>query len=49
VIKEVRSYGAIVVEDPKTKESWTVNGQRLKIYQGGEFNRQVCVISLVEP
>ncbi|XP_050918670.1 uncharacterized protein LOC127136116 [Lathyrus oleraceus] len=38
VVKEVRDYGAIVVEDPKSKESWTVNGQRLKVYHGGEVN-----------
>ncbi|XP_058761459.1 uncharacterized protein LOC131634853 [Vicia villosa] len=31
VVKEVRDYGAIVIEDPKSKESWTVNGQRLKL------------------
>ncbi|XP_058745823.1 uncharacterized protein LOC131618665 [Vicia villosa] len=49
VIKEVRSYGAIVVEDPKTMASWTMNGKRLKVYHDGEFNRDVCVISLIEP
>ncbi|XP_058766159.1 uncharacterized protein LOC131639705 [Vicia villosa] len=35
VVKEVRNYGAIVVEDPKTQESWTVKEQRLKVYHDG--------------
>ncbi|XP_058741289.1 uncharacterized protein LOC131613657 [Vicia villosa] len=35
VVKEVRNYGAIVVEDPKTQESWTVKEQRLKGYHDG--------------
>lgn len=25
---------------------WTVNGQRLKVYLGGEFNRETTIISL---
>ncbi|XP_058726340.1 uncharacterized protein LOC131597670 [Vicia villosa] len=32
VVKEVRNYGSIVVEDPKTQESWTVKERRLKVY-----------------
>ncbi|XP_058747192.1 uncharacterized protein LOC131620205 [Vicia villosa] len=35
VVKEVRNYGAIVVEDPKTQESWNVKEQRLKGYHDG--------------
>ncbi|XP_058751099.1 uncharacterized protein LOC131624137 [Vicia villosa] len=35
VVKEMRNYGAIVVEDPKTQESWTVKEQRLKVYHDG--------------
>ncbi|XP_058733223.1 uncharacterized protein LOC131604824 [Vicia villosa] len=35
VVKEVRNYGSIVVEDPKTQESWTVKEQRLKVYHDG--------------
>ncbi|XP_058777044.1 uncharacterized protein LOC131651394 [Vicia villosa] len=35
VVKEVRNYGAIVVEDPKTQERWTVKEQRLKVYHDG--------------
>ena len=49
VVKEVRNYGAIVIEDPKSQESWTVNGQRLKVYHGGDINRDVDVVSLFKP
>ncbi|XP_058746038.1 uncharacterized protein LOC131618899 [Vicia villosa] len=35
VVKEVRNYGSIVVEDPKTQESWTVKERRLKVYHDG--------------
>ncbi|XP_058766606.1 uncharacterized protein LOC131640210 [Vicia villosa] len=35
VVREVRNYGSIVVEDPKTQESWTVNEQRIKGYHDG--------------
>ncbi|KAI5385495.1 hypothetical protein KIW84_072191 [Lathyrus oleraceus] len=41
VVKEVRNYGAIVIEDPKSQESWTVNGQRLKVYHSGDVNRDM--------
>ncbi|XP_058759440.1 uncharacterized protein LOC131632726 [Vicia villosa] len=47
IIKEVKPYGAITIEDSKTKESWTVNGERLKNYLGGEFDREVCTLSLL--
>jgi hypothetical protein len=30
MVKEVKPYGAVELEDPVTKASWTVNGQRLK-------------------
>ncbi|XP_058759931.1 uncharacterized protein LOC131633239 [Vicia villosa] len=35
VVKEVRNYGSIMVEDPKTQESWTVKERRLKVYHDG--------------
>ena len=34
-VKDVRPYGAVEIEDPVKKESWVVNGQRLKLYLGG--------------
>ncbi|CAL0324931.1 unnamed protein product [Lupinus luteus] len=32
VVKTVKEYGAIELEDPKTETTWIVNGQRLKHY-----------------
>lgn len=49
VIKDVKPYGAVVLEDPKTSNNWTVNGQRLKHYFGGEIDRQTSTISLNNP
>lgn len=48
-IKEVKNHGAIVLEDPILKESWTVNGQRLKLYLGGEIGRLTTIILLGDP
>ncbi|XP_057445035.1 uncharacterized protein LOC130737300 [Lotus japonicus] len=36
VVKRVFPHGAVEVENPETKNTFTVNGQRLKVYQGGE-------------
>ncbi|XP_058722834.1 uncharacterized protein LOC131594665 [Vicia villosa] len=41
MVKEVKPYGAIVIDDSKTKEIWTVNGEILKVYLGGEFDREL--------
>ncbi|KAK2359233.1 hypothetical protein QL285_084625 [Trifolium repens] len=49
IIKEVKPYGAIELEDPMTKDRWTVNGQRLKLYFGGEFDRFTTKIPLSDP
>ena len=49
MVKEVKPYGAVELEDPATKASWTVNGQRLKPYFGGEFDRLTSTISLDNP
>ncbi|GAU47732.1 hypothetical protein TSUD_386910 [Trifolium subterraneum] len=38
-VKDVKPYGAIEIEDVEMKCSWTVNGQRLKPYFGGEIDR----------
>lgn len=48
-IKEVKHYRAIVLEDPISKESWIVNGQRLKLYLGGEIDRLTTTIPLGDP
>ena len=49
MVKEVKPYGAVELEDPVTKANWTVNGQRLKPYFGGEIDRCLTTISLIEP
>ncbi|CAL0329822.1 unnamed protein product [Lupinus luteus] len=38
VVKTVKEYGAIELEDPKTQTTWMVNGQRLKHYLCDETN-----------
>ncbi|XP_057418149.1 uncharacterized protein LOC130712328 [Lotus japonicus] len=35
VVKRVFPHGAVEVENPETKNTFTVNGQRLKVYHGG--------------
>ncbi|XP_028193135.1 uncharacterized protein LOC114378693 [Glycine soja] len=42
VIKEVRPHGAMELVDPATgtlEKKWIVNGQHLKIYNGGQLER----------
>src|ERR1051325_11371036 len=36
LVKDVKDYGAVVLQDPGNKKEWTINGQRLKVYAGGE-------------
>jgi len=48
VVKQVKPYGAIEIEDAKTQKSWVVNGQRLKHYKGGEVEKLISVITLEE-
>jgi len=45
-VKQVLPYGVVELEDPQTQRSWTANGQRLKHYFGGEFDKLVTVIQL---
>jgi len=46
VIKQVKPYRAVEIEDAKSQRSWMVNGQRLKHYKGGEVERLITVITL---
>jgi len=48
-VKDVKLYGAVELEDPSTKACWTVNGQRLKPYFGGEVDWLTSTISLNNP
>jgi hypothetical protein len=50
VIKEVFPHGAIEIFPPGEEDkAFKVNGQRLKIYKGGEFDRQRVVLPLHDP
>jgi len=49
LVKDVKPYGAVELEDPMTKACWTVNGKRLKPYYGGEVDRLMSTISLGNP
>jgi len=49
MVKEVKPYGAVELEDPAIKASWTVNGQRLKPYFGGEIDQLTLTILLDNP
>jgi len=46
VVKQVKSYGAIEIEDVKSQRSWLVNGQQLKHYKGGEIERLITMITM---
>jgi len=49
VVKEVKPYGAIELEEPKSHKSWVVNGQRVKPYLGNEQENLTTVILLDDP
>ncbi|XP_017413013.1 uncharacterized protein LOC108324583 [Vigna angularis] len=49
LVKVVKPYGAIELEDPESKRIWAVNGERLKPYFGGEVDRLATIIQLDEP
>jgi len=44
IVKNIRPYGAIELEYPRTNQRWIVNGQRLRIYHGEDFERSVIFI-----
>ncbi|XP_017428673.1 uncharacterized protein LOC108336718 [Vigna angularis] len=51
-IKDVKQHGAIELMDPSSEDpqrSWVVNGKRLKHYLGGEVERLITSIELVDP
>ena len=48
-IKEVRPYGTVELFDPHSSTSdrtWVVNGQRLKLYHGGNIDRVTTIFYL---
>src|ERR1044072_2053823 len=48
VIKEVKPYGAIELEDPETRKTWVVNGQRLKPYLGEDMQRSTALVDYMD-
>ena len=51
-IKDVKLYGAMELMDPSSadlKHSCIVNGQRVKVYNGGDIKRLTTIIELHEP
>ena len=46
-VKDIRPYGAVEIEDPVRKESWVVNGQRLKLYLGGDVEWLASIVTLI--
>ncbi|XP_020219673.1 uncharacterized protein LOC109802668 [Cajanus cajan] len=49
VIKSVKPYGAVELEEPNSGRSWMVNGQRVKPYLGGEVEKLTTVVHLNDP
>ncbi|XP_062118685.1 uncharacterized protein LOC133832342 [Humulus lupulus] len=45
-VMEVYPFGAVLVKDEKSGREFTVNGQRLKRYLGGEVDREKISVSL---
>ncbi|XP_019435004.1 PREDICTED: uncharacterized protein LOC109341525 [Lupinus angustifolius] len=46
--REVKSHGAIELQDPTSQRSSVVNGQRVKPYLGGDVERLTIIINLSE-
>jgi len=48
LVKQVKPYGVVELEDLESQRSWTVNGQRVKHYLGGEIEKLTIVIHMSE-
>ena len=51
-IKEGKPYGAMELFDPQSEtpdRTWIANGQRLKLYHGGNIERLTVIIQLQDP
>ncbi|XP_019420685.1 PREDICTED: uncharacterized protein LOC109330869 [Lupinus angustifolius] len=46
LFKEVKSHGAIELQDSVSQRSWVVNGQRVKPYLGGDVEQLTIIINL---
>jgi len=48
-MKEVKPYGVVELLDPQSEtphRTWIVNGQRLKLYHGGNIERLTTIMQL---
>ena len=51
-IKDVKPYGVVELFDPQSEtpdRTWIVNGQRLKLYHGGNIERLTTILQLQDP
>ncbi|XP_061372214.1 uncharacterized protein LOC133314719, partial [Gastrolobium bilobum] len=49
IVKNLKSYGAVEISPLDSDKSFTVNGQRLKLYMGGEIGwGRTTTVALVE-
>ncbi|XP_061349941.1 uncharacterized protein LOC133295160 [Gastrolobium bilobum] len=48
VVKDIKSYGAVEISPLDSDRSFTVNGQRLKLYIGSAVDRQLLTVALIE-
>nr|KYP53119.1 Retrovirus-related Pol polyprotein from transposon 17.6 [Cajanus cajan] len=44
IIKSVKPYGVVELEEPSIGRAWMVNGQKIKLYLGGEVERLTTAI-----
>ena len=52
IVKEIRPHGAVALVDPRVEnyeKKWIVNGQRLKIYNGGQLEKLTTIMHLKDP
>ncbi|XP_061351976.1 uncharacterized protein LOC133296947 [Gastrolobium bilobum] len=48
IVRNMKSYGAVEISPLDSDRSFTVNGQRLKLYMGGEIDRGTTTVALIE-
>ncbi|XP_038904273.1 uncharacterized protein LOC120090626 [Benincasa hispida] len=49
IIKEVFSHGAVELTNKEGTNAFKVNGQRVKMYHGGDFQREKISVHLSKP
>ena len=49
VVRQIFPFGIVEISDLNSKRSFRVNGQRLKMYVGGVFEKNVTSAALTSP